>query len=63
MRRVSDYEKRAEKSARDAGWYINQDGDFATCVGTDIEDTIDTISPTDIGAWGTLCYMEGIEVT
>jgi hypothetical protein len=59
---MSTYEERAKVAAEARGWFINKDGNFATILGTDVEDVVDNISPTDPGAWGTLCHMEGIEV-
>lgn len=54
-------EQAARKAAEATGWYINKDGYFATCIGTDVEDVVTNVLPTDPGAWGMLCDMEGIE--
>jgi hypothetical protein len=56
------HEERAKVAAVARGWFINKDGHFATNIGTDVEDVVASISPTDPGAWGMLCDMEGIEV-
>ena len=58
-----NYEEHAKRAAEEEGWYINQDGLFATNMGTDVEDVITNILPTDPGAWSMLCNMEGIGVS
>ena len=51
-----------EDAASDAGWYINEGGNFETVFGCDIPDEITTFGPTDPdGGWSTLCSAEDIE--
>lgn len=51
-----------KRAAQSAGWYINSRGNFEITFGTDVPDEVLVVSPTDPGAWGLLCEMEGIEV-
>ncbi|TLX17253.1 hypothetical protein [Rhizobium sp. MHM7A] len=56
------HEERATIMATINGWHIDQDDNFARALDDAAPDVITNIAPTDVGAWGMLCDMEGIEV-
>lgn len=56
------HEERAKIMATINGWYVDQDDNFSCMLGCDVPDVLTNIAPTDIGAWGMLCDMEGIKV-
>lgn len=56
------YEERARIAATLEGWSVDEDDRFARLLDNGQVDVITLISPSDIGAWGLLCNMEGVDV-